>query len=209
MPPRGGGTARLRTLFYLGGVVKGIVFNLLADVVSARHGEAVWDDLLDAAGASGAYTSLGSYPDEELMGLVAAAAQALGQTPAQVLRDFGRDAMPLLVQRYGGLFAPHRDTRSFLLTLNAIIHAEVRKLSPGATPPDFDIDASDPELLRMVYRSERRLCALAEGFIEGAAREFGERVDGRQLRCMHRGDDCCEFVLRFAREADAGGRGQS
>ncbi len=180
--------------------MKGIVFNLLEEVVAARHGEAVWDDLLDAAGASGVYTSLGSYPDEELMRLVAAAASALGQSPQQVLQDFGRDAMPLLVQRYGVLFASHSDTRSFLLTLNAIIHAEVRKLYPGATPPDFGIDASDPALLRLTYRSERRLCALAEGFIEGAARQFGEQVDSRQLRCMHRGDDCCEFNLRFARD---------
>lgn len=180
--------------------MKGIVFNLLEDVVTKQHGAAVWDDLLDAADASGAYTSLGSYDDAELVRLVVAASKALGLTPDEVLKDFGIKAMPLLVERYPMLFTPHRETRAFLLTLNAIIHAEVRKLYPGANPPDFDIDASDAERLRMVYRSERKLCALAEGFIEGAALHFGEQVDGRQLRCMHRGDDCCEFSLRFTRD---------
>jgi hypothetical protein len=46
--------------------VKGIVFNLLEQVVSRDYGEDMWDDLLSAAGLVGAYTSLGSYPDEHL-----------------------------------------------------------------------------------------------------------------------------------------------
>ena len=54
--------------------MKGIVFNLLEEVVIRHHGEDVWDALLDAAGVAGAYTSLGNYPDEDLGKLVAAAA---------------------------------------------------------------------------------------------------------------------------------------
>jgi hypothetical protein len=40
--------------------MNGIVFNLLADLVGRDFGNDTWDDLLDAAGASGSYTSLGS-----------------------------------------------------------------------------------------------------------------------------------------------------
>ncbi len=54
--------------------MKGIIFNLVEEVVRNRYGEDTWDELLDAAGLDGAYTSLGSYPDEELLRLVAAAA---------------------------------------------------------------------------------------------------------------------------------------
>ena len=32
--------------------MKGIIFNLLQDVVSQHHGEDVWDDLIDAAGST-------------------------------------------------------------------------------------------------------------------------------------------------------------
>jgi hypothetical protein len=46
--------------------VKGIVYNLLEEVVSAEHGEDTWDALVDAAGVDGVYTSLGSYADEDL-----------------------------------------------------------------------------------------------------------------------------------------------
>ena len=38
--------------------MKGIIYNLLEEVVSAEHGEDTWDALVDAAGVDGIYTSL-------------------------------------------------------------------------------------------------------------------------------------------------------
>ena len=54
------------------------------------------------------------------------------------------------------LFEPHDSTRSFLLTLNDIIHPEVRKLYPGADVPEFDFDFR-AGMLVMGYRSTRKL----------------------------------------------------
>ena len=179
--------------------MKGIVFNLLADLVRRDFGDDAWDDLLDAAKASGAYTSLGSYEDEEMTRLVAAAADALGKTPGDILRWYGRGAMPMLAAKYPHFFEAPESTRPFLLTLNHIIHPEVRKLSPGANVPEFGYEESVPGTLTMEYRSARRLCALAEGFIAGAADHFGEEVTITQPECMHRGDERCVFALTFAR----------
>lgn len=176
--------------------MKGIILNLLTDVVSTQHGEDHWDDLLDDTGLVGAYTSLGNYSDAEMMLLVDAHATAMEVGRDDVLRGFGRAAIPALAQRYSIFFDPHRDTRSFLRTINNIIHAEVRKLYPGANPPDFDLADLPDGSFRMTYRSARRMCALAEGFIQGTADHFGERLELAQPACMHRGDDRCELVLR-------------
>ncbi|RDU97807.1 heme NO-binding protein [Trinickia dinghuensis] len=177
--------------------MKGIVFNLLEELVCREHGEDTWDDLLDSTGLTGAYTSLGSYPDEEVTRLVAAAAERFALPPADVLRWAGRGAMPLLARKYPGFFAGHSTTRSFVLTLNDIIHPEVRKLYPGADTPEFDFDTRMPGELVMGYQSARRLCALAHGFIEGAADHYGERLEYRHVRCMHDGDSRCVSHLRF------------
>src|SRR4029450_10824779 len=56
-------------------LMKGVVFNLLEEVVRRRHGEDTWDALLDQAGLAGSYTSLGSYPDEDMSKLVLAASR--------------------------------------------------------------------------------------------------------------------------------------
>ncbi|AXK38167.1 heme NO-binding domain-containing protein [Crenobacter cavernae] len=177
--------------------MKGIVFNLLEELIRREHGENTWDALLDAAKADGAYTSLGSYHDEELTKLVAAASTLLAVPPHEVLRWFGRNAIPLLASKYPPFFVLHKSARDFVLTLNSIIHPEVRKLYPGATTPVFDFDASSPEVLVMGYRSERKLCALAHGFIEGAADHFHEGIAYEHPQCMHRGDERCVSRIRF------------
>src|ERR1051325_8195517 len=127
--------------------MKGIVFNLVEEVVRAEYGEDTWDDLLEAAGLDGAYSSLGSYEDDDLMKLVCAASSALQLPPNEIVRWVGRKALPLMAKAHPHFFAPHTGTRSFVLALNDIIHPEVRKLYPAAAVPVFDFDASQPEVL--------------------------------------------------------------
>jgi hypothetical protein len=178
--------------------VKGIIFNLAEEVVSREHGEVVWDEILDEAGVSGSYTSLGSYPDADLFAIVAAAAALYGMDPGCVLRHVAEGAMPLLAERYPQFFTPHQDACSFVLTLNDIIHPEVRKLYPGAGVPTFTYDRLDAHTVTMGYASERRLCLLAEGFVKGAALHYGQQVELDQPSCMLRGDDECVLRCEFS-----------
>lgn len=185
--------------------MKGIIFNLLEDVVTAQYGEEAWDDLLDATGLTGAYTSLGSYPDAEIEKLVLASADALKMPPNEILRWFGRKAMPLLATRYPTFFNEHRTTLSFVLSVNEIIHPEIRKLYAGAHCPNFRFEQTPDGNLLMGYNSPRKLCALAQGFIEGASDHFDETIDVTHPECMHRGDAKCLISIRtvVAEAADA------
>jgi hypothetical protein len=178
--------------------MKGIVLNLLEQLVSRDYGEETWDVVLESSGLAGAYTSLGSYPDEDLMKLVGAAANELDMSPDDLVRWFGRNALPLFAGRYPQLFEPHDSTRSFVLTLNEIIHPEVRKLYPGADVPVFDF-ASRNGVLVMGYRSPRKMCAFAEGLLHGAADHYRERLTIEQPQCMNRGDDRCVLEISLAR----------
>jgi hypothetical protein len=176
--------------------MKGIVFNLLEGAVTRAQGQEAWDDLLESAGLDGAYTSLGNYPDEHLTALVQAAAAATGESAQGTIRWFGQEALPALATAYPGFFEPHVDVRSFLFTLNDIIHPEVRKLYPGADVPTFGFDTAEDGTITMRYGSPRQLCAFAEGLIEGAANHFGQTVAIAQPRCMVRGDELCMIEIR-------------
>lgn len=178
--------------------MQGVIFNLAEQVVTDTHGADIWDDVLESAGLDGAYTSLGSYPDVEFAALVAATGARLGVDPLDVVRQVGEGAMPLLAQRYPDFFSAHSCTRSFLLTLNDIIHPEVRKLYPGADVPEFGFEVHGQDVLVLHYFSQRRLCALAEGFVHGAATLYGERVSIAQSQCMLRGADACALDCVFA-----------
>jgi Haem-NO-binding len=177
--------------------MKGVVFNLLEQLVARDYGEETWDRLLDASELDGVYTSLGSYTDEDLIKLVGAAAEEFDMSSDEVVRWFGRNALPLFAESYPQLFDPHDSTRSFVLTLNEIIHPEVRKLYPGADVPVFDF-ASRDGLIVMGYRSPRKMCAFAEGLLHGAADHFEERLTIEQPQCMYRGDDRCVLEIAVA-----------
>ena len=156
--------------------MKGVVFNLLEEVVTSSFGPDTWDDLLDEAKLEGAYTSLGNYADAEIESLVGAAARRLEMEPEAVLRWFGENAMPLLKARYPALFDAHPSSRSFILSINSIIHPEVRKLYAGAACPFFHFREDADGALSMRYQSTRRMFDLAHGFVLGAAALWRETV---------------------------------
>jgi hypothetical protein len=185
--------------------MKGIVFNLLEEVVTTHLGEKAWDGILANCSVDGAYTSLGNDPVEELASLVGALSRQSGKSDRETLKWFGQRAMPHLADRYPEFFKPHTGMRSFLMSLNDVIHAEVRKLYPGADVPVFEFEtpagATTNDTLIMRYRSKRKLCQLAEGFIAGASEQFGEVVTVTQSSCMLDGASECEFVCRFPKRA--------
>lgn len=176
--------------------MKGVVYDLLQRAVIVEHGEDAWDELLAAAGVSGAYTTLGSYPDAELAALVNAASARYGMAPDDVVRWFARRSFPTLADRHPDLFARHRSARTFLLELNEVIHPEVRKIYPGALAPDFHY-ALHGEEVHLEYSSPRKLCAFAEGLVHGLAAHYHERVVVTQPRCTKRGDPACHLVCDF------------
>lgn len=179
--------------------MKGIVFRLLEEVVVDEFDERTWDALLAGAELEGSYTAVGSYPDEELIALVAQASARTGMTADEVVIWFGERAIPRFHQRYPSFFEGHTSARSMVLSLNDVIHPEVRKLFPGAYVPEFDFEEIDDDAIRLGYQSTRRLCSFAEGLILGAADHFGEQVAVVHEMCMKRGDERCVLACRFSR----------
>ena len=179
--------------------VTGIIFNLLEEAVTRRFGAGAWAAMLAKVDVGG-YLPFDRYPDDELFRLLGALPVAPEMNAEERLRWFGRAAVPLLAERYPLIFAPHHSAESFLLTLNAILH-------PGGHPPaDVEAGPLDLEVLEvdppgglvLGYRSVRRLCALAEGFVTGTADYYGEQVQIQQPRCMLHGEERCALVCTFA-----------
>lgn len=175
----------------------GIIFNLLEDAVVRTFGLQAWADMLASMGSSG-YLPFDRYDDEELFILLEALPVSAEMTSPERLRWFGRTAVPLLAERYPMIFAPHRSAESFLLTLNELLHPGGAPNGALSGPLDLEVLEAGPDAnLVLGYRSTRRLCALAEGFVTGAADYYGERVHITQPRCMLEGEERCALVCVF------------
>jgi len=69
------------------------------------------------------------------------------------LRWFGQQAIPLLFERYPAFFSSQSSTRPFVLSVNRIIHPEVRKIYPDANVPAFEFRHAPDGGLMMGYLS--------------------------------------------------------
>ena len=176
--------------------MKGVIFNLVEDVVRGEHGDDFWDGVVDQTGVSGAYTSLGTYADSELDALADGVGRKVGAEPFAVVRHVGHEGIAMLAERYPEFFTPHSDVRSFLLSLNTVVHPEVRRLFPGAQVPEFAHRAPSPDVLELVYTGARSRCDLAEGLIVGAGSYYGQPLEVTQPECTRRGDEACVLRVR-------------
>ncbi len=180
-----------------GQFVTGIIFNLLEEAVSRQYGPEAWTRMLARVGSSG-YLPFDRYSDEDLFSLLEVLPVAPETPLPDRLRWFGRSVIPLLAERYPLIFAPHSSAESFLLALNQILHPGGPPADVQSGPLDLEVMASGPGGgLVLGYRSARRLCALAEGFVTGAAEYYGQQVSIDQPRCMLYGEERCALVCIF------------
>lgn len=175
--------------------MKGIVFQVAQECCETQHGPEAWDEILADAGVDGVYTSLGNYDDSELISIVGAGAKKLGMGEGELITWLGESAIPIFFERYPHFFESHRKTIPFLLTLNSVIHPEVRKFYPGADVPEFGFKLNGENELIMIYQSKRKMCAFAEGLIRGTATHYKEKLEIEHQTCMNQGDSVCTMRI--------------
>lgn len=177
--------------------MKGIVFDILRDMVEEYYGLEGWNAVLEEAGSEGLYTSAQTYPDEELQKLVEAAVKVTGKEASSLVFTFGEYMAAEFYQRFPAFFDEADNLLDFLHSVDQIVHMEVRKLYPDANLPTFSYDQNAPSELTMHYSSPRKLCWLAEGLISGSARHYGSYIEMHHSPCMHDGADHCSIRVKL------------
>src|SRR5688500_2593838 len=111
--------------------MKGIIFNQLEVMVTTAFGPDAWDALLqqtDLRTSEKYFVGPRNYPDEDLFALVATASRITGRSPEDLIHSFGQFLFPALAGAYPTFIKPGMNAKSFLMTVDRVIHIEVRKL---------------------------------------------------------------------------------
>lgn len=158
--------------------MKGIVFTELLNMVEQRFGYELVDSLLMTTDlpSGGNYTSVGTYPAQEMVSLVVKLSHQTDRPVPEVLRDFGRHLFQTFLRSYRHLIVAAPDAFTFLGSVHDYIHVEVKKLYPDAELPHFSVEQPNEKTMRMVYQSSRKMSDLAYGLIEGALEHYGEKA---------------------------------
>lgn len=155
--------------------MKGSMFMVFEDHVSSNYGAEVFEHLLDtvALETTEPFVGPGVYPAGDLVALVVGLADHVGITVDEVLRSYGRHAFAALAGSIAPLMAQFTDPRDFLLSLEGVIHTEVRKLDLHASPARFEVTADGDDGLLLRYQSPLGLFPLVHGLLDGAGDWFG------------------------------------
>lgn len=178
--------------------MKGVIFNVLEELVIETAGMAAWNSILNKTGSDGIYTSGESYSDDELFALVGEICIALDMPAEKVVGIFGEYLFDQLDARHPDFTANASDLKFFLISVDTVIHGEVLKLYTNPNLPRFEYQDKGEKQLTMLYRSPRKLCILAEGLVRGAAKRFGNEVSIEHPVCMHNGADHCQLDVSIA-----------
>jgi hypothetical protein len=177
--------------------MKGVVFTGFLEMVEARHGARMFDQVIEDArpASGGAYTAVGSYPHEEMVTMLLALSRRTGVAVPDLLRSFGQYLFGHFAAGYPSFFNGVTGAMPFLAGIEDIIHAEVLKLYPDAQLPRFDVEQQGSHRLVLVYHSARHFEDLAEGLIHGCIAHFGEKIEVQRERVGHADGTAERFVL--------------
>ena len=177
--------------------MKGIIFTALNDMVEEEFGLATWNALLDKVNpeSKGVYTAGGTYKDRELTSYVMELSKLKKIEPSQLLEGFGAYLFPVLASKYPIFLSEGITFKEFMKNVDKIIHVEVNKLYPEAALPTMSYEEPSPNELVIIYRSPRKLCALAVGLTKGAASHFNVPITIQHPLCMHKGADHCRLEI--------------
>lgn len=178
--------------------MKGIVFTVFGKMVEEKFGLKIWDQIIRETNpaSGGIYTASATYSDAEVFSLIGKLSE-ITQTPANdLVFSFGEYLFHQLAAKYPH-FLKNLTFKKFLMSIEHVIHVEVKKLYPDAGLPTFSYETPSDSELVMIYRSPRKLCRLAEGLIQGASVHLKAPYQLTHPLCMHHGSPHCRLELKF------------
>lgn len=177
--------------------MQGLIFNALEEFVLENADLATWNAILNETDlpSGGIYTAGVRYDDSEMMALAEAVCQKLGVDRATGLEVFGKFLFGFLQTRMASVLEGRKDLFETLEKLDDTVHVNVKRLHPNAYLPSFQFEYIDSNAGYLDYRSDRKLCELASGLIQGCAEYFHAPIHLQHVECMHDGAGRCRWHI--------------
>ncbi|AUW59341.1 hypothetical protein C1T17_15860 [Sphingobium sp. SCG-1] len=116
----------------------------------------------------GAYTSVGTYPFEEMVSLMTTTVKLTDMKMPELMESFGTFCFGQWVS-YAPARVANKDLFDVLERVDDFHEQEVRKLYPDAELPSFKVESRSDTRLVLAYHSCKPLADLACGVIKGAS----------------------------------------
>ena len=180
--------------------MKGVIFNIAENFLEETYGEETLDEILSNCNleTKEPFVGPGTYPDSDLMEIIEKSSEKLSINQNELLVNLGRYAFEGLSSKFPNFLEGHSSAKSFLQTVDGIIHVEVRKLYKDTYLPTFQYLDPAPDKLTITYYSKRKLYGFMEGLIQGVAKHFNCTIAQEISLFDKDGEEFCDFALTFS-----------
>lgn len=177
--------------FNKGIIMRGVVVTGLKSYIETNYSLALWNEILESKDQQDLLVMVAEhYKDEEVIELILSAAQLTNHEVTDFIEKFGCHLFTILAKYYNFILLEITSYDQLLNSLDDIIHPQVKKLHPDAMVPIFSV-SNQSNGWEVIYESERKLCPLAIGLLDGAAKHFNEEIDISHSHCMFDGEQEC------------------
>ncbi|MEB8327764.1 heme NO-binding domain-containing protein [Flavobacteriaceae bacterium KMM 6897] len=180
--------------------MKGIIFNIAEQFISTKYSDETLENIIADCNliTNDPYVGPGTYPDSDLFEIVRVASKKLKLSPEEFLKQLGHFTFGKLAERHPYFVANYEHPKKFLLTVDKVIHVEVKKLYNGTQLPMFQYHEPNEKELVITYYSKRKMYTLMEGLINGVSDHFNIGIKQHHNKYIKEGIEYCDFHLTFA-----------
>lgn len=164
-------------------MMKGTIIKCLAELVQEKHGEAMWQRIMDDAGVPRhtLILAIGDIDDAQALALFSSTTRVLGLTPEQAADAFGAHWCCVYAPRvYARTLQRFSNARELILGLDQI-HVDVTRSVANAAPPRFTYVWKSSNVLEVTYVSHRGLIDIYVGLARGVGLMFKEALQVRKV----------------------------
>ncbi|WP_337658457.1 heme NO-binding domain-containing protein [Sphingorhabdus sp. Alg231-15] len=156
--------------------MKGIIFTELVRFMEKVKSADFADAVISGSELpnDGAFTSVGNYPSEYALNMVAEASAQSGIEAAELCRLYGKYLYGRFTILYPHIMESYRTAESLLTHVGSHIHNEVCILYPDAQPPQITAQESAEKTI-ISYQSHRPMAAIAQGLVQGCMEHYDDR----------------------------------
>jgi len=181
----------------------GVVMSGLQSFIRDQEGNDTWREVRNRAGVDRTiYSRMEEYPDEEFLAIYGVLVDDFGMDGPALQREFGRYLFESLADLYERIyFDDDWDALDMIENVEETIHESLRRRDDVTfTPPELATDRIGDHRVVVIYTSDRYLCELAWGMIEGVGDYYGTPLEIDEASCLKDGDETCRLVVTDATE---------
>ncbi|MEO5365593.1 MAG: heme NO-binding domain-containing protein [Magnetococcus sp. WYHC-3] len=183
--------------------MQGLFVEQLRRFVESQYPGIAFGELVQACGAAVDRPLFRpAVSDTDFQFLLAELSRRVGLEEMLVQKRFGAFLLPGLLDVAGvmGLLSPEWGPLDLIEAVDHAVHQPLKTFNARVHPPMLRCLRVKYTELALVYRSQRRLCGILEGMIQGVADLYGATLRVSHPVCMMRGSPVCR--LRILWEID-------